>query len=171
MAPRRKCFLSYHAEDTAAVEEFIERFSDIFIPKAIGVRYTDDFINSKDSDYIMRRLREKYLTDSTVTIVLVGKCTAKRKYVDWEIASTLRNDENNKRSGLLGINLWRSRGMHEPPPRLAANVNGTRGYALYNDYPKDGPTLRRWIESAFKRRRSQEPSTAQPLFGRNKPCK
>ena len=53
----------------------------------------------------MRKIREKYLTNSTVTIVFIGECTKARKYVDWEIASSLRNDPNNGRSGLLGINL------------------------------------------------------------------
>ena len=80
---RHKCFLSYHAEDTDEVTEFIDRFSDIFIPKVIGVSDDAPFVDSTDTDYIMECIREKYLSDSTVTIVLVGKCTWSRKFVDW----------------------------------------------------------------------------------------
>ena len=44
-----------------------------------------------------------YLKDSTVTVVLIGEETWKRKHVDWEIGSSLRQTQNNSRSGLLGI--------------------------------------------------------------------
>ena len=56
-------------------------------------------------DYVLRRIREKYLSNTTVTIGLVGECTKARKYVDWEIVSTLRNDPVNGRSGRSGINI------------------------------------------------------------------
>ncbi|WP_372493341.1 TIR domain-containing protein [Janibacter melonis] len=38
----------------------------------------------------MDRIRTKYLGDSSVTIVLVGSCTWARRYVDWEVYSSLR---------------------------------------------------------------------------------
>lgn len=99
---RHKCFVSYHHSDQEEVEAFVESFGEEFIAKAVGVSDEDDFIDSDDTDYVMRKIREKYLTDSTVTIVLVGKCTWARRYVDWEIMSSLRNDSKNKRSGLRG---------------------------------------------------------------------
>jgi len=51
-AARRKCFISYYSGDKAAVDKFISEFSDVFIPKAIGVSDGDDFINSNDPDYV-----------------------------------------------------------------------------------------------------------------------
>ena len=51
----------------------------------------------------MDRIRDYYLTDSSVTIVLVGACTWARKYIDWEVYSTLRRDKNNRLSGLMAI--------------------------------------------------------------------
>lgn len=50
-------------------------------------------------------IRDKYLADSTVTIVLVGHCTWARRYVDWEVYSSLRRDRNNRLNGLLAITL------------------------------------------------------------------
>ena len=45
--------------------------------------------NGLTLDEISRRVRDDYLSDSTVTVVLVGKDTWRRKHVDWEIAATL----------------------------------------------------------------------------------
>ncbi len=86
---RHKCFISYHNANRRAVEAFINRFSDVIIPRTVGVTETDPFVNSTDQDYVKRVIREKYLTDSTVTIVLIGRCTWARRFVDWEIASSL----------------------------------------------------------------------------------
>src|SRR4051812_19538675 len=102
---RRKCFVTFHQADRAYVDSFVAKFSDVFIPRVLGVSDIDDFINSTDYDYVMRRIRERYLTDSSVTIVMAGRCTWARKYVDWEVASSLRNDPINRRSGLFGIRL------------------------------------------------------------------
>ncbi len=78
-AVRHKCFVSFHHADEDEVAKFIEDFEDAFIPKVLGVSDEDDFIDSDDTDYVMDQIREKYLTDSTVTIVLVGKCTWARR--------------------------------------------------------------------------------------------
>jgi hypothetical protein len=74
-AVRHKCFISYRATDVNYVTQFVERFDEVFVPKVIGVSDADPFVDSADTDYIMDKIREKYLADSTVTIVLVGKCT------------------------------------------------------------------------------------------------
>ena len=120
-------------------EDFVEEFSDVFTAKTVGVTDEDDFIDSDDKDYVMRRIREKYLSNTTVTIVLIGECTKARKYVDWEIASTLRNDPVNGRSGLLGINMKSMDRRWLPPPRLEDNYDSEDkdgSYALYKDLPK-----------------------------------
>ena len=70
---RHKCFVSYHHANQDEAEECIERFGKEFIAQAVGVSDEDDFVDSDGTDYVMRRIREKYLTASTVTIVLVGR--------------------------------------------------------------------------------------------------
>ena len=105
-AVRHKCFVSFHHDDDAEVVDFIDAFEDVFIPRVLGITDDDsDLIDSTDVGYVMDEIRERYLTDSSVTIVLVGKCTWARRYVDWEVYSTLRNDKKNRRSGLLPITL------------------------------------------------------------------
>ena len=54
-----------------------------------------DIPNGFNLDGISRRIRDDFLKDSTVTVVLVGKGTWTRKYVDCEIAATVRDTEAN----------------------------------------------------------------------------
>lgn len=173
--PKRKVFVSYHHDDQDEVEDFLSEFEDSFTAKVLGVSDEDDFIESDDSDYIMRRIREKYLTDSTVTIVLIGSCTWSRKYVDWEIASTLRNDTNNKRSGLLAVTLKSLANESKSlPDRLADNderdSDGDQiGYARWMKYPTSASSLETWIEDAYDQR-DELPDNSRELRERNATC-
>jgi hypothetical protein len=155
---RHKCFVSYHAGDADEVTAFIDRFGHLFLPKVIGVSDSDPFVNSDDTDYVMDQVRENYLTDSTVTIVLVGRCTWARKYVDWEVYSSLRNDKNNRLNGVLAIELP-SRGTGSLPARVDDNVirdgHNDIGYARWHVYPTSSETLRSLIEDAYVARTSR----------------
>jgi MTH538 TIR-like domain (DUF1863) len=150
---RRKCFLSYHAADADEVEKFITSYGEIFIARVIGITDEDDFIGSEDDEYVFDRIRDKYLADSTVTIVLVGKCTWARRYVDWEVYSSLRADRTNRLNGLLAITLpsAASYSGKKLPARVDDNVaaDQEKGYARWKKYPKSSTSLREWIEDAF----------------------
>ena len=52
-----------------------------------------------------KKIRDEYLRDSTVTILLVGLETKKRKHVDWELYSSMIDGTKNKKSGILVVNL------------------------------------------------------------------
>lgn len=169
---KHKVFISHYHADDAEVKKFVDKFTkeyEIFIPKIVGADY-DTEIDSENSDYIMRKIREDYLTDSTVTIVLIGKDTWGRKYVDWEIASTLRNDPNNKRSGLIGIFLsGRNSDNTKIPERLQDNIDS--GYADLYEYPTMPHTqLENWIEKAFEKRENEgdKVNNTRPLYQRNR---
>jgi hypothetical protein len=157
-AVRHKCFVSFHQADELEVEKFIEAFESVFIPRVLGVSDEDvELIDSTDTGYVMDQIREKYLTDSTVTIALVGKCTWARRYVDWEVYSTLRNDSKNRRSGLLAITLPSAADYSgkKLPPRVDDNVNGSDGYARWYKYPASASSLQSCIEEAFQARTSK----------------
>ena len=62
-----------------------------------------DIDESLKDGTIHRTIRDHFIRDATVTIVLVGPRTWQRKYVDWEISSSLMNTQLNPRCGLLGI--------------------------------------------------------------------
>ena len=175
--PRHKCFLSYHKDDLKAVEKFAEKYSQIFIAKVLGA-LDQKLVDSKNLNYIMRQIREEYLQDSTVTIVLLGQCTWSRKFVDWEIASSLRNDLRNKRSGLLGIVLPSVGAISNVKlsERMSANMRrrGDRDkYARLHRFPDNDESLRGWIEDAFEARQTRQDliDNRANLKQRNSPCR
>ena len=171
-ADRRKCFISYFSADRTEVDRFIESFSDVMIPKAIGVSDRDDFIDSSNSDYVMGKIREKYLGDSSVTILLIGRCTHSRRYIDWELKSTLRRGSYAP-NGLLGILLPSMGYQGILPPRFKHNWDSAdTQYALYRAYPDSSMTLKGWIEEAYRRRtsRSELIVNSQEMFKYNRQC-
>jgi len=141
-----KCFISYHADDKKAVDDFCEKFSGTFIHR--GIKMEDDIIDSNNTDYVMRRIRELYLQDSTVTIVLVGKCTWARRFVDWEVQASLRNPSDGYPNGVVAIQLWDS--YKTLPNRVQLNVNS--GYSKFYKYPSTSTSLSNIIDEAFDAR-------------------
>lgn len=151
---RHKCFISYHHDDQEEVEQFIQDFDhnrDVLIARGIGASMSGDIIDSDNDDYIMRRIREEYLRGTTVTIVLIGKKTWGRKFVDWEIAASLRNTKLSPANGLLAIQLP-STERHSGarlPARFSDNFDGRDGYARYWKYPSTPEELAQFIETAY----------------------
>ena len=151
---RHKTFISYHHDNQEEVDKFIETFDnerDVFIARAVGSDATlDDLIESDDDEYAMRRIREKYLSDSTVTLVFIGKESWTRKFVDWEIASSLNEGSRiGKPSGLLAI-LSPSLEKARLPQRFVDNYES--GYAKFYPYPKNKTQIQKWIDEAYDAR-------------------
>lgn len=168
---RHRCFPAHHAADAEQVLHFVQEFEDVIIPRSIGVQ-DDEFIDSDDDDYVMNRIRQKYLGDTTVTIVLLGQCTWARKYIDWEIYSSLRSSSTSTRNGLMSVRL--PGGGQKFPPRLAENLaqGDDDGYARAYLYPATPDALRACVEDAFAARRTRV-SLVKPLTSRhknNRPC-
>lgn len=154
---RRKCFISYHHDDEYEVQQFIQDFDhdqDVLIARGIGASMAGDIIHSSDDDYIKDRIREKYLRDTSVTIVMVGKCTWARKFVDWEVAASLRNTATAVRSGLLAITLPSGADYYDKklPARVLDNFDGENGYARWWKYPSSASGLASMIETAYEYR-------------------
>lgn len=152
---KRTVFISYYHGDQDAVNKFVRDFGDVFIPKTVGVRDGDFDFDSNDPQYIMRKIREQKLDDSTVTIVLIGSCTHSRRYVDWEVKASLQQGQSLP-NGLIAINLPYMGTRGALPPRVAANREfdgkDETGYAKYYPYPTSKENLRRWIEDAYDAR-------------------
>ena len=153
---------------------FIRDYSSVFIPKVLGANDNDDFIESANADYVMRRIRELYLGDSTVTIVLLGSCTHSRRYVDWEIKSSLRQGQYIP-NGLMGIVLPSRNNRAYLPSRLSENWNQYHEscYARCWHYPTSAYQLSKWIEDAHQSRvsRSCLIVNTQDMMKYNTQCK
>lgn len=124
---KHKIFVSYHhALDQAYYDAFSTAFHDTY--ESIHDKSLDEEVDSENAEYVMRRIREEYITGTSCTIVMVGAETYKRKYIDWEIKATL-----DKEHALIGVYLptapRSSDGKITAPGRLHDNVES--GYAVF----------------------------------------
>ena len=179
--PRHKVFVSFHHK----LDEDYKNFFCQWLGSDIVDKSVEDGDIDPDlkTDTVRGNIRDRFIADATVTVVLVGKCTWQRKHVDWEIGSSLRDTKNNSRCGLLGILLpthpdYQAGGTYRPwlvPPRLADNCGEDDSYAeMYHwPYPWDAARVRRWIHAAFQRRQTVNPVNSRRQFARNRtgPCR
>ena len=102
-----KCFISFKKEDEyykKRIQSWVNDNKVDMIDKSL-----DTPIDSDDEDYIMRKIREDYLSDSTVTIFLIGSRSSEslgwdeQKFIKRELQASLYNGKDNKRSGILGV--------------------------------------------------------------------
>ena len=174
--PRHRTFISYHHEDQAYKDWFIQFMGDDIVDESVSDGDIDD--TNIATETIRQKIRDQFIRDATVTVVLIRPCTWQRKHVDWEIGSSLRHTSRNPRCGLLGILLPNHPNSRTGkatyslmPPRLADNLKGDNSFAQIYDWP--GPQgvddIRSWIDTAFERRHQNPPPiNNRPQFGRNR---
>lgn len=130
-----KCYISFKTED-ASYKMDIQNHPDIdMIDKSLN-----DAINSRDEDYIMRLIRSDYLSDSSVTIFLIGTKSAEnlgsteQRFIKRELQASLYNGSGNTRNGILGIVLPEMTSTIYTGRSPVCNSCGkTHGYVNIND--------------------------------------
>jgi len=163
--PRRRIFVSYHHEGD---QQYYDHFH-LFFDETFGVicdRSVDRLVDTDDPEYVMRRIREKYIKGTSCTVVLCGADSWRRKYIDWEICATL-----NQGGGLIGINLptnpLTEDGKFVVPSRLHVNIrSGYAGWHQWSDLLQSPVALNAWIEAALTRSKSLI-DNSQPTRRRN----
>lgn len=174
MTETHKVFVSYHHESDqyyrGVFETLFSEYQGIFISRSVQI---GDIDSQLKTDTIRQKIRDEYLRDSTVTVVLVGTDTWKRKHVDWEISSSIRQTQYSPRSGLLGILLPSHPSYGEDsyapgiiPPRLHDNVEC--GYAEIYHWSTDAGTVQSRIHKAYLRRSTITPDNSYPHFANNR---
>jgi hypothetical protein len=99
-----RCYISFKMEDRFYKEKIQNLPGLDMIDKSL-----DEKIDSKDEEYILRTIREGYLSDSTVTIFLIGKKSAEdlgydeQVFIKRELQASLYDGKANSRNGILGI--------------------------------------------------------------------
>lgn len=172
---RHTIFVSCHHEfDQAFFNYFAQYFSDEH--SVLSSRFSEigDFAPHLNIETIRQRIRNSCLYDSTVTVVLIGEDTWKRKHVDWEINASIASTLYNPCSGLIGILLptypwlWKEPDNYTSktiPPRLNANIEC--GFAKIYRWTEDPLAIHQWIHEAFERRRKVLPDNSYPSFTHN----
>ena len=172
--PRHKVFVSYHHANDQHYRNLFEALfvnvHDVMVSWSVQIGDIDQNIQTET---IRQKIRNEYLRDSTVTVVLIGSQTWQRKHVDWEIGSSIRQTPYNPRSGLLGIILpshpHQNRTSYDPftiPPRLHDNV--ACGFAKIYNWSNDPNEVSRWIHEAFERRNTVTPDNSYISFANNR---
>lgn len=138
-----KVFISYYHDKDQPYKEALVTFGEqnqIFIDRSVDTGNISDDLSDQR---IREIIRDEYLRDSTVTIVLVGSETKRRKHVDWEIYSSMYDGAINKKSGILAIELPSTNG------NLVFAAHGQSEKALYPDITSWTPITTR---AEFERR-------------------
>lgn len=124
-----KVFVSYHHKlDQSYYDRLVEAMTGTY--SLIHDNSLDRMIDSDNVEYVMRQIREEYITGTSCTIVLCGLNTWCRKYVDWEILATLQ-----KSHALVGLRLPTLEIVNDgcaKPARLQDNIDS--GYAVWGQY-------------------------------------
>lgn len=174
MTARHKAFVSYHhANDENYKKIFELRFGNRFGVLVRGSVQLGDLNPNLNTETIRQRIRDEYLRDTSVTVVLIGTQTWRRKHVDWEISSSIRATKLNPRSGLLGLFLpthpaYRAK-TYDPytiPPRLYDNAK--RDYAVLANWTEDPDGIQDLIHQAYLRKSRHEPDNSRDLSQNNR---
>lgn len=174
---RHKVFVSYHHDNDQYYRNLFEQLFassgyDIMVSKSVQIGDIDPYLQTET---IRQKIRDEYLRDSTVTVVLIGTQTWQRKHVDWEIGSSIRDTRLNSRSGLLGIFLPtypltnNKFNPHTIPPRLYDNwINENQRFAELYKWNTDPNEVQKWIHKAFENRNKIMPDNSYPSFVYNR---
>ncbi len=170
---RHKVFVSFHSEDKRRRSKFVNMLDGDIVDRSVRDGDIDKRLKAAE---IRRQIRDDFIADATVTVVLVGCCTWQRKYVDWEIGASLTDTRHNARCGLLGIQLPSHPNYGKDnydacliPPRLARNLDGENPFAAIYDWTDDEAELVERIDRAFLRRnKDPPPDNSYTHFARNR---
>lgn len=98
-------FISFHHDNDQMYKEALVEWGkkyNIFIDGSVEI---GEIPEDWDSQQIRNYIRDEHLKDTSVTILLVGTETQKRKHIDWELYSSMYDGTKNHKSGILVINL------------------------------------------------------------------
>ena len=110
--PRHKVFISYyHADDQYYKNNLINmreydyygNIQSIFEDYSVHENEIDD--TGLSSERIRQIIRDEYIREATVLILLCGQNTKRRKHIDWEIHAAMFDTQLNPKMGILVINL------------------------------------------------------------------
>lgn len=151
-------------------ENLMSGYTEKMISKAVS----EGDINVNNSTETIRQIiRDEFISDASVTVVLIGPETWKRKHVDWEISSSIKDTKNNPRCGLIGILLPTHPSYNQPtynqyiiPPRLY--YNDLCGFAKIYNWTEDTTSIQNMIHNAFERRDKYKIDNSYPSFAKNR---
>jgi MTH538 TIR-like domain (DUF1863) len=129
-----KCFISFKTEDRAYKKHIQDNLDIDMVDKSLN-----EPINSYDEDYIMQIIRRDYLSDSTVTIFLIGSQSSEnlgwenQKFIKRELQASLYHGQGNTQNGILGVVLPSMYGTVYGGSGICSNCGNSHNYVYIND--------------------------------------
>lgn len=106
---KHKVFISYYHYDDQEYKEEIETWNetyDLFVDLSVNDGEIDD--TNMSDEQIRVKIRDEYIKDATVLVLLCGPNTKYRKFIDWELHAAMYNTDKNPKMGILVVNLPKS---------------------------------------------------------------
>lgn len=134
---KHKCYISFKREDEnykRIIQGWVDKNKIDMIDKSLN-----EPINSNNEEYIMQKIRKDYLSDSTVTIFLIGSLSAEnfgayeQRFIKRELQASLYNGIGNSRNGILGVVLPQMYEKIYKGTYLCSKCGGTHNYVAIND--------------------------------------
>ena len=127
-----KCYISFKTEDISYKYKIQNMPNIDMIDKSLNYS-----ISSYDEDYIMQKIRGDYLSDSTVTIFLIGNYSSEnlgkeeQKFIKRELQASLYNSSISPRSGILGIVLPQMESVIYQGSYICQKCGNSHNYVTY----------------------------------------
>ncbi|MBP5551264.1 MAG: TIR domain-containing protein [Bacilli bacterium] len=146
MIDRHKVFISYYHHDDQYYKDEIESWNDIyhlFVDFSVNDGDIDDANMSDEA--IRMKIRDEYIKDSTVLILLCGPNTKHRKFIDWELHAAMYNTEKNPKMGILVVNLPLSknniRAVEDREKQIVAPYTTWTSFKTRTEYEESYPDI------------------------------
>lgn len=110
---RHRVFISYYHHDDQRYKDYLIKMQEFNIETMQMQSIFEDFSVHEDeiddtglsSEQIRCIIRDEYIKDATVLILLCGENTKKRKHIDWELHAAMYDSPANRQMGIIVINL------------------------------------------------------------------
>lgn len=156
---KHKIFISYYHSDDQTYKDIItdvwNRSGDLFDDYSVNDGDIDD--ENMSDEQIRQKIRDEYIRDATVLVLLCGKNTKHRKFIDWELHAAMYDSEKNPKMGILVINLPGSNNLvraceDREKEIVSPNTNWT-SYTTKKEYEDHYPSLpQRLIDSLYQKK-------------------
>jgi hypothetical protein len=142
----RKVFFSFHYERDIWRTNVVRNSGAVEGSAAAGFHDASLWEEAKKKgDAEVKRMIDRGLSGTSVTVVLIGAETSKRKFVDYEVERSI-----SRGNGLLGIyigGIKDSNGRTDIQGPAPSRLTGAGAPCYYWDKDKFGD----WVEAAFKK--------------------
>lgn len=159
---KHKVFISYHHSNDQEYKDYLvdvlNPYYDLFENYSVNEDEIDD--TNKSDETIRQIIRDDYIADATVLILLCGTETKFRKFIDWELHAAMYDTDSNSKMGIVVINLPTISQTRRAPteiekPLVAPGERNWTHLKTRNEYEANYPYMPSRIIDCFEKKDSE----------------